>query len=253
MLHTSNRNPYKWLNVIGFVLVIVMNALANLLPIGGRTTSEVSALYPVLITPAGYAFSIWSVIYAFLAGLIILQFLPSQKQRNTAAVLKYWFFISCLANASWIVLWQNLWFGWSVLVIIILLFSLSQMYVRALSLKDPSTGEKWFIQLPFRIYLGWVSVATIINVTVWLNKMGWNGFGLGDETWAVLLLIVGAIVAIAVSFTYRDAILPLVFVWAYIAIGVKQSDVLPVYYAAVIIAVVLLLYSIWLFFFKRKR
>ncbi|MEK5060596.1 MULTISPECIES: tryptophan-rich sensory protein [unclassified Paenibacillus] len=253
MLRTTNGNPYKWLNVIGFVLVIVMNVLANLLPIGGRTTSEVSALYPVLITPAGYAFAIWSVIYALLAGFIILQFLPSQKQRNTAAVLKFWFFISCLANAGWIVLWQNLWFGWSVLVIFILLFSLSQMYVRVMALQNLTTGEKWFVQLPFRIYLGWVSVASIINVTVWLSKLGWDGFGLGDETWAILLLLIGGIVALAVSFSYHDAILPLVFVWAYIAISVKQWDISSVAYTAAGIAALLLIYSIWLFFSKRRQ
>lgn len=248
----SKHNSYKWLNVVGLILVIVVNALANILPIGGRTTQEVSELYPVLITPAGYAFIIWSVIYILLACFVIFQFLPSQKNRNTTARVGIWFFISCLANAGWIILWQNLLIGWSVLVIFILLFSLIQMYLRTRDIPSPTLGETWFVKLPFSIYIGWVSVATLINVTVWLSKLGWSGFNLGDQTWAIILLLLGSIVAFAVSYRYNDFILPLVFVWAYIAIGVKQSDILAVSYTAIGLAVVIFLFAVWIFLRRKK-
>ncbi|WIV19613.1 TspO/MBR family protein [Paenibacillus polygoni] len=252
MQGNSNHNAYKWLNAAGLILVIVVNALANILPIGGRTTQEVSELYPVLITPAGYAFIIWSVIYLLLAGFVIFQFLPSQKNRNTTAQVGIWFFISCLANAGWIILWQNLQIGWSVLVILILLFSLIQMYVRTRDIPSPTPGETWFVKLPFSIYLGWVSVATLINITVWLSKLGWSGFNLGDQTWAIILLLLGSIVAFAVSYRYNDFILPLVFVWAYIAIGVKQSDTLAVSYTAIGLAIVIFLFAVWIFLRRKK-
>lgn len=251
-MSSKKRNPYKWLNAAGFILVVVINALANILPIGGRTTGEVSALYPVLITPAGYAFSIWSLIYILLAGYIILSFLPSQRQRHMAERTGIWFLISCVANAGWIILWQNLLIGWSVIVIIILLFSLIQMYLRTRRLPSPTAGETWFVDIPFRIYMGWVSVATLINITVWLSKIGWNGFELGDKTWAIILLIIGSLIALLVSYRYRDFITPLVFVWAYIAIGVKQSDILPVSYTAISLAALIFLFALWIFL-KRKK
>lgn len=251
-MSSKKQNLYKWLNAAGFILVVVINALANILPIGGRTTGEVSALYPVLITPAGYAFSIWSLIYILLAGYIILSFLPSQRQRHMAERTGIWFLISCIANAVWIILWQNLLTGWSVIVIIILLFSLIQMYLRTRRLPSPTVWETWFVDIPFRIYMGWVSVATLINITVWLSKIGWNGFELGDKTWAIILLIIGSLISLMVSYRYRDFITPLVFVWAYIAIGVKQSNILPVSYTAISLAALIFLFALWIFL-KRKK
>ncbi|WP_211747238.1 TspO/MBR family protein [Paenibacillus sp. Marseille-Q4541] len=249
---SSKHSPYKWLNVIGFILVVVVNALANILPIGGRTTGEVSELYPVLITPAGYAFMIWSFIYILLAGFIILQFLPSQRQRHTTERTGIWFLISCIANAGWIILWQNLLTGWSVIVIFILLLSLIQMYLRTRNLASPTMGETWFVKLPFSVYIGWVSVATLINVTVWLSKVGFRGFNLGDETWAIILLLLGSIVAFVISYRYSDFVMPLVFVWAYIAIGVKQSDILSVSYTSIGLAILIFLFAVWIFLRKRK-
>ena len=98
----SRNNPYKWLNAIGFIAVIVVNYLSNSLPIGGRTNKEVSDMYPVLLTPSGYAFSIWGLIYLLLAGFVVYQFLPSSWKRDSITRLGYWFLASCVFNVAWI-------------------------------------------------------------------------------------------------------------------------------------------------------
>ena len=96
------------------------------------------------------------------------------------------------------------------------------LYVKTRAITMPTTAEIWLVKLPFSIYLGWVSVATIVNAAVYLYKIGWDGFGISETAWTIIMLIVGMILAVLVSFRYRDSVYPLVFTWAYIAIALKQ-------------------------------
>lgn len=246
------RNPYKWWNLIAFLAMIVINALANTTLLGGKTTGEISDMYPTYITPAGYAFSIWSVIYILLAGFIYYQFRKNNESRDSVRTVGIWFIISCILNIVWILLWQYLYIELSVIVMILLLMTLGIIYQRTRGIVHPTKGEFWFIKLPFSLYLGWISVATILNIAISLTKNNWGGFGLDDLTWAIIMLCVGGIIAILVSYPYRDSAVPLVFVWAYIAIAVKQQDVESVFLAACILAGILFLYAIWLFFIRNR-
>lgn len=248
----SRNNPYKWLNAIGFIAVIVVNYLSNSLPIGGRTNKEVSDMYPVLLTPSGYAFSIWGLIYLLLAGFVIYQFLPSSFKRDSISRLGYWFLASCVFNVAWIFAFQNLQTGLALLIIVLLLLCLIMLYLKTRAITLPTTAEIWLVKLPFSIYLGWVSVATIINAAVLLYKIGWDGFGISEPAWTIIMLIVGLVLAVLVSFPYRDSIYPLVFTWAYIAIALKQKDVSSVYYTAIILAILLAIYAVYLFFARNQ-
>lgn len=239
-------NPYKWWNLLLYLGMIAVNTLAVALPLGGNSTGEISDRYHTYLTPAGYAFSIWSVIYLLLAGFIIYQFRSVTGSRDSVQRIGIWFVLSCIFNMGWLFLWQYLYIELSLAAMVLMLISLIVIYRRTRVIPDATTGEKWLIKLPFSIYLGWISVATIVNVSIVLDKNNWDGFGLSDTLWAIIMLCVGVLLAVIVSFPYRDSIYPLVFVWAYIAIAIEQQDTGSIFITGLIAAGLLLLYSIWL-------
>ncbi|MHB0862973.1 TspO/MBR family protein [Paenibacillus sp. SEL3] len=247
----SRSHPYKWWNIIVFIAVVFINFLASTLPIGGRSTAAVSNMYPTLITPAGYAFSIWSVIYVLLACFVVYQATPTGQAKTSVQSIGIFFILSCLFNIIWIFLWQYVYVELCVIVIILYLLSLGVVYVRTRT-PQPTRGEMWFVKLPFSLNLGWVSVATIINIAVALEKNEWSGWGLSDTTWAIIILLIGTVLAIMVSFPYRDSIYPLVFVWAYVAIAVEHPNHENVRLAALILAAIILVYALWLFFARNR-
>ena len=206
------------LNTLIFFLIVITNALAELLPINGKTTGEISNRIEVLVTPAGYAFSIWSFIYILIAIWIIRQY-PKNRQRlpiykNTSAA----FIISGLLNCTWILTWHYELFITSLGVMIAYLISLIILYKQ---MKNSNPG--FFDIAPFSINLGWISVATIVNAAYLLKDNGWNGFGYSDEVWTVIMLVIAAALAIIFKFKESDYLYPLVFVWAFIAIGIKNQ------------------------------
>ncbi|MFD2672979.1 TspO/MBR family protein [Marinicrinis sediminis] len=238
---------FRWLNIVFFIGVLFINWAANALPLFGRTTGEVSAKYPVAITPASYAFSIWGLIYLLLAGYVLLQALPKWRDKPEILAIGPWFVISCSLNILWMLLWHSLQLTASVCVMIALLISLIVIYLKTRPAVQTGTLIRLLVALPFSIYLGWISVATVLNVTIGLSESGWNGFGLSDTVWAILLLIVTAILAFVISRSYRDPFYGAVIVWALVAIGVKQLDPEPVIaYAAWLLALLVLVYLLML-------
>ena len=227
-------------NTIFFLLIIITNMLANLMPINGKTTGEISNQINVLITPAGYAFSIWSLIYVLIGIWIIRQFIGNKGKSAVYTNTFPWFILSSLFNISWIIVWHYELFLLSVVIMLMYLISLIILY-RRLTEVEPS----FFNKAPFSINLGWISVATLVNIAYVLKVNGWDGFGLTDETWTVIMLIIGALLAVVFRMKERDFLYPLVFVWAYIAIGIKnygETDLAA--YAAFILAAILLVADI---------
>ncbi|WP_068613952.1 TspO/MBR family protein [Paenibacillus tuaregi] len=247
------RNQYKWWNILLFIGVLAVNFLAETLPLGGHTTGDISDMYPTPITPAGYAFVIWSVIYLLLAGFIFYQAKRTYEIRDSIRAIGIWFAVSCFFNMAWIILWHNLYIEWSLIAMLGLFFSLFIIYRRTRSITFPTPGETWFVRLPFSIYLGWISVATLVNIMVVLSKNEWNGFGLSSPQRAIIMLAVGAILAVILSYRPRDGMLPLVFVWAYIAIAIKQQDTSNVYLTAGTLSLILFVYAIWLLFIRARE
>jgi hypothetical protein len=211
------------LNILSLILVLVVNVLADALPFNGRTTGEVSAKYGNLFVPAGFTFSIWGLIYLLLIGFAVYQsrglFRKEGKQEDYLAQIGPWFAISCLANALWLAAWHYEQLALSVLVMLALLSSLLVIYVK-LQRSGASTGpgEKWLVRLPFSVYLGWVSIATIANVAAWLTALNWNGFGIAPDVWAGLMLIVGAALGLWMLQRRSDVPFALVVAWAFFGI-----------------------------------
>ncbi|MCC6904199.1 MAG: tryptophan-rich sensory protein [Anaerolineae bacterium] len=217
----------QFLVIATTVLTLVMNSAATLVPLNGRTTAEISDSYPVLFTPAGYVFSIWSVIYLGLIAYTIYQALPSQRENPLLERIGTVYILSGLMNSGWIVLWHYDFIPVSVLVMLALLGLLIAIYLRIRAAGSLSAADTWAVSIPFRVYLGWISVATIANVSVLLFKIGWDGFGISPEAWTVTMLAIGA--ALGGFFALRRFDIPyvLVLVWAFAGIGVRHQGVLP--------------------------
>jgi len=213
-------------NTIAFIGVIVVNTLANTLPINGLTTGSISDNYPNLFVPAGITFSIWGVIYLLLAVFTVHQLTAALQKKPSRSIeaVGILFVLSSLANIAWILTWHYLLISWSVVIMLVLFLSLAALYSRLYILR-PAAGpvDKWCVHLPFSIYFGWITVAAIANITALLTSVGWNGFGLSDQFWAAALVITAAGIGLFVLFGRNDAFFSLVIVWALAGIFIKRQ------------------------------
>jgi len=215
------------LNVLGFLGVVIVNALAVTLPINNKTTGELSDQYPNLFVPAGLTFAIWGLIYVLLGIFAIYPLVPRVRKdpQKTEFVQRIgpWFFMSCLANIGWIFAWHYQILTLSLAFMLILLGCLLAVYLRLKVGKSEATkAERYFAHLPFSVYLGWITIATIANVTALLVDINWNTLGLGQQFWAVAVIIVGIVIALSVLFTRKDIFYCLVVDWAILGILLKR-------------------------------
>lgn len=237
---TSNDVIRQGAVVVAFILTIAVNALANILPIGGMTTGELSDLYDVLIVPAGYVFSIWSLIYLGLGSYVIFQSFPSQRTNPRLRAIGWPFVISCILNSSWIVAWHYQYVGLSVLVMLGILLSLATIYVRLSHAHHiASRAERITTHWTFSVYLGWITVATIANISTFLVSIGYGGQPLTPALWSAILLGIATCIGLYFVLKQRDIAYALVLVWAFIGIFVKFGDTPLVGYTAATTAVIL--------------
>lgn len=240
--------------ILALAGTIFVNYLANALPINNRPTGAISDSFPVRFTPAGYVFSIWGLIYLGLLIYAIYQALPSQRINPRQRAIGWLFIVSCLANSSWIFAWHYGLYPLSLLIMLVLLGSLIAIYARLYaSVKEASAAERWSTHVPFRVYLGWITVATIANATIVLYALGWQGAPLGAANWAALLIFVGTLIGLFFALRLRDVAYTLVLVWAFLGIYVKQGDAPVTAYTALTMAGVLAAATVLPFLFGPKR
>lgn len=253
MANPRRRIIQPILNVVALLLVIGVNWLANALPINGQTTGEISDRFDVYFKPAGYAFSIWGLIYLGLVAFAVYQALPAQRDNPRLHRIDYLFLLSSLANIAWIFCWHYELFALSVLVMLILLATLIAIYYNLeIGRRQVPLAEKWFVQVPFSIYLAWITVATIANVTILLAYLNWNGWGISPAIWAVIMIGAGLAIGIAASLPRRDAAYLLVLAWSFAAIAVQQNDVPLVMISAIVAALAALLLAASTFIKSRR-
>jgi len=208
------------------LLTLVVNILANSLPLNGLSTEEISDRFDVFFVPAGYVFSIWGLIYLGLIAFTVFQALPSQKRNPRLRAIGWWVALSNLANSTWIFLWHYEQFPLTVPVMLILLGTLVVIYLRLGTGKSPApAGETWAARLPFSIYLGWITVATVANTTTLLDYLRWDGFGIAPEIWMGIMLAAVLAIAGLMSFIRRDIAFNLVILWALVGIAIKNAAV----------------------------
>jgi hypothetical protein len=227
----------QWLTLIAVVVTITINGLANALPLNGLTTGEISDRFDVFFVPAGYVFSIWGLIYIGLVGYAVYQVLPSNRENPRLQRISYLFITSSIANIAWLFLWHYEFFAWTLVAMLSLLITLIAIYLRLdIGRESVPTSEHWLVNVPMSIYLGWITVATIANVTSLLDFLNWSGWGISPEIWAVLMIVAGLIIASLMSLTRNDIAYLLVIIWAFIGIAVKHSSVPLVSTTAYIVA-----------------
>lgn len=213
----------KWINLGMFLIMVSVNFLAEFLPIGYGKTSVISSEYSSLFTPAGYAFSIWGLIYAFMLVFVIWQWVfPAHAGMTDSLIAKlgFWFAISCLMNAAWIFAWHYRKIGLSVLFILGLLVSL--IFIQRVFSSDYCSKLLCrVVRIGFDVYFGWIIAATIANISAYLVSISWNRFGLSEGFWTCVILLVGAVIGSLPAFISGRIFTTLAVTWAYFGILIK--------------------------------
>jgi len=240
-------------NLLSVILALAVNVLAAALPLNNQTTAQISDRFKVFFVPAGYVFAIWGIIYIGWIAFTVYQFLPGHKESPRLRGLGYLFALTGVFNAVWLFCWQYNHFTLSVIVMLILLSLLIASYLNLnIGRTSVSSAEKWCMDIPISVYLGWISVATIANISDWLYSINWNGFGIAPQVWAVIMMIVASVLGILMALTRRDSGYLFVFVWAFIGIAVKQSAVALVSISGWIAALVALALAIYAIVQRRR-
>ena len=217
------KNMVRQVTVVLVTLAtLVINILANALPINGLNTGQISDTFKVYFVPAGYVFSIWGIIYIGLIAYTVYQALPAQRANPRLQATGWWVVLGGLANCAWIFLWQYEHFVWTVAAMLILLASLIVVYLRlGIGQTKVSNGEIWAVRIPFSIYLGWITVATVADISDVLWYVKWNQFGINAATWMVIILGAVLIIAGLMNFLRRDVAYALVILWALAGIAAR--------------------------------
>lgn len=213
---------HLYLNIIAYLFMVAVNIAADKLPINGQTTGEIANRLPVLLQPSSFAFSIWGLIYFLLAIWLVYSLFPSRRNLPIYKETSWLFIVSCILNSTWIIVWHYELFLLSVLVMLSLLFTLLLLY-RKLTLLQSKT----FDRVPFSIYLGWIIIASLVNISYYLVYIDWSVFVSAQVTWTIIFMFLGFAIATTFRMTYSDRFIPLVLVWAYVWIGIRQLNSIP--------------------------
>lgn len=237
----QSTNPFllPWLTLAAIVGTFAINIWSNFAPINGQTIGEISntRFAAVQIIPANYAFAIWGLIYLGLFGFGLYQLLPNQRQQSSLQSIRPLLILACIAQAIWVFFFLSSQFWLSVLAMVGILIPLIGIYLRLGVGQQPvARTEKWLVQVPFGIYLGWISVATIVNVAIALYSQGWTGWGI-PEAWTILMMAIAVTLAATLTIQYREAAFSLVIVWALIAIAIRQVNSGWIVGTAIILAI----------------
>lgn len=239
--------------LIAILATLTVNILSNFFPAKGLNIGDIAntILQGVQITPANYAFAIWGLIYLGLIAYGIYQLRPTQRSNPNIRWVNSLLIIACIAQMAWVYLFTLRLFWLSVVAMLGILLPLIGAYLQLRIGKERvSRGQKWLVHTPFSIYLGWISVATIVNIASALFISNWDGWGISAAGWTAIMLIVGTIIAAVVAIQRADIAFTLVFIWAYVAIAIRQLYDPVIWITAVVAAIIL---AVLLVFGRRKR
>lgn len=230
-------------NIIGFLGTVIVNGLASTLPLNNKTTAELSDQYPNLFVPVGLTFSIWGIIYILLAVLVVYHVVATIRKDveglSSFVKIGVFFFVSSVLNMAWIFAWHYEMVPLSVIIMILLLGSLIAIYLRlGIGKSAASRKVQYLAHLPFSVYLGWITIATIANITALLVDIKWNRFGLSEQFWTVAVIGVGIAIAMSVLITRRDIYYCLVVDWALLGILLKRLADFPVIQSVIIVTII---------------
>ncbi|MFC3834964.1 MULTISPECIES: tryptophan-rich sensory protein [Deinococcus] len=220
--------PRQLILLAATLLTLVMNYLSNALPLFGNSNKEVSDALPNAFTPAGLTFAVWGPIFLGLTVFAVYQALPAQRGPRLDRL--FWpFLLGNLLNVGWLLAFQSLRYGLSVVIMLTLLASLIWLYVTVRDL-PPRGAEVWTLQLPASLYVAWISVATMANITAYLVSAGvtQGALGLTPATWSAVLVVIAALLGAFFLWRFRDVAVALVLVWAFLGVYLARPEVLTV-------------------------
>jgi hypothetical protein len=249
------NSPLFWpvVNLLATIVTIIINAIASVSPINGYTTAQLSNAIPNYFVPAGWVFSIWGAIYVFMAIFAIYQMLPAHREDDFVKKIGPLYLISSIANSAWILVWAYQLVAVSVVVILILLVSLIWIYVRLQINTESVSRNEWIAtRATFSIYLGWISVATVADITALLVTSGVASYGSTAQTWTVLIIVVVVLLTSLMVFLRKDRVYALVPLWAASGILAKQIAVPAVAITAGIAMAVIAVEIIYSFVKSRR-
>lgn len=235
----NRHTALRVLATFAFAGTVLVNAMANLLPINALTTREVSALYPNLFTPAGITFSIWSVIYFLLLGFIIFCWIHREDERISH--LLPWFVVTAGLNVSWVLVWHYRLPNVSVLLMVALLYTLTKLFLYIQHHLPKKKSIQFLVALPFTLYLAWICVATTANVSAVLVSWNWNGWLFSPQQWTVAMMVTITVLSCKVMVSYRTYAFGAVVIWALMGIFLRwrNSDYTWIIYSAIILSVLI--------------
>lgn len=212
-----DRTKKAWLNGVFFIVTLVVNTLGAIGIINGLSQKQISDRYVTLITPSPSAFSIWSIIYSLLIISVIAMIVKKNDTYVQHAIdqISVPFRISCILNIAWIVTFSYVQIELSVLFIIGFVITLSLICQKLMKIQE---GKRWLLPLSFGIYTGWLFIATVVNIAAGLVKLKWNGFGIANDVWAIIILVIAVLLIVFVILKIRNAAFPLPVAWAYFGI-----------------------------------
>lgn len=229
--------------IISFVAVLCFNYLAATGSLNGISTAAISDRYATQLTPAGYAFTIWSLIYFGLAAYVVYQAFPKNLASGFAAKVRIPFILSCAANSAWLVAWHYDLIALSLVVMVILLVTLGYISVALTDISE--TSDLVLVKAPFNLYFGWVTVAAIVNTAIALVSAGVDSQASWAPAAGAALIIAATIVGTFVRFRLGAFWYPMAIAWGATAIAIKQSGNTPIVVAAAIAVIVLLFAALW--------
>lgn len=247
---------FQILNMVALIITIVINYLSNTGVFNGETMASISAKFQNLFTPAGYAFSIWGIIYLGLLGFVIYYGPFTKKtdiKEKIVLNIGWWFIVSCITNCLWIIIWLYEYTLLSIPVMIVLFISLLKMIQNNQNLiesRDFKTAV--FLRWPFYIYSGWISVALIANIAACLTKIQWIGFGISETAWTLILFAIAGMIHLYMIWKMNRSVFALVAVWALIAIAVANKDSNQTVYISAVVTAGFILVNIVLKLLKKK-
>lgn len=215
-------------NALAFAVMIAANCLSIFLPLNGKTQAQLSEQYPNLFTPAGFIFSIWSVIYTLLFGFIIYQFyvlfIAHHRDKKSILSISPLFIGVCLCNAGWLFAWHYELTTLSIFIMIVHLWLLVLIHDRlSLAIGWWPLPPKIWMDIPFSIYLGWICVATIANITAWLVSKNIRLSFFAPQVWTIIMVMIALLLGMFYVFTRNNKFVALTIAWAFYGIINKRS------------------------------
>lgn len=222
LFNTTAVKTLQILNWVFFLAMVFVNFLANYLPINNKTTGALSNQYPNLFVPAPITFAIWGLIYLLLFLFCIKQSKGlfsnniDEITSETVLLINFRFIITCILNATWIFFWHYEYIGVSVVVMLLFLAQLIDLNKRLDTITIYlSNASRFAIKAPFGVYLGWICVATVANITTFLVNIKWDRANQTEAFWTCLLIGIAALITGYALIKLRNFYLGLAVMWAF--------------------------------------